>query len=318
MLVGYVDKVERHLASSQRDVVVQGRDKTEDLVDASPDPEGRRTWTDNNILQIIRDIAQPFGIKTTVFSRRIDLGGANVRLGEDAKRPFPLFELHDGESAWQAIENAARQRGVLVYSPGDGSVLVTRPGRTRASVALVEGENLKSASKSSSSEDRFSIYIVRGQGPGSDDASYLTVAASPAGSAVDETMNRLRPLVMVSEKPCSIETATLRAQWEATVRAAQAEKSTVVVPGWTWKGLAEPDSPLWRQNQLVEVRAPSIDVDEEMLIASVTYDRGAGSSEGRTTTIELVRRDAFTPKPVIEEDAEFAAGDDGAEVPEDS
>ncbi len=311
LLIGYVDSITRSVDS---DVVkVEGRAKTADLVDASPDPALPREMLNGNILQIVSTIAKPFGVKTTVFSRKVDLGTISVRLGQDALRPFSLFTIDAGETAWETISRAARLRGVLVYEPGDGSVMVTRPGRGRADISLNEGVNMKAASRKESDEERFSTYLVLGQRPGSDDESWLTVAAA-AASATDKAIGRFRPLVVLPEAAMTKETAQLRAQWEATVRAAEADKVEVTVPGWTENMTTDPAAPLWRQNMLVFCRSKKLGLDGDLLIQSVTYNAAIDESEGYTATLQLVRPDAFTPKPVIE-DEEDSSGDLGPELP---
>jgi prophage tail gpP-like protein len=301
VLVGYVDSVERSVDSKL--VKVEGRAKTADLVDCSPDPKTPRQLNNQNILQVVSSIVKPFGLKITVQSQKIDLGSIVAVLGEDAMVPIEVFTIDAGETAWEAISRAARLRGVLAYEPGDGSVMVTRPGVRHAEISLNEGVNMKTATRKESDEERFSSYLVPCQRPGSDDESYLTVAAE-AGSATDKAIHRLRPLVVLPEASMTKEAAQLRAQWEATVRAAESDKVTVTAPFWTQNMTSDPDRPLWRPNMLVFVRSKKLELDGDLLIQSVTHNATIDDSEGHATTMELVRADAFDPKPVVEDDVD--------------
>jgi prophage tail gpP-like protein len=114
------------------------------------------------------------------------------------------------------------------------------------------------------------------------------------GEAVDSGVRRTdRVLVLHAEESLTKEQAKIRAQWEATVRAARAAAVSVTVQGWR-----QATGELWPVNARVAVRAPRLGIDGPMLITQATYEV---SSEGGTTTqLSLKRPDAFTPEPVFE------------------
>lgn len=308
LLNGHVSAVDVSFDGRSRSMKASGFDKTQDLAESSPDPDMEQEWVNTPLLKIAADVCKPFGIDVTIFSKLTDVGGARVRLGEDLQRPLFAHAIEHGDSAFSVIEKAARGRGALIYCPGDGKLLVSRSGRTSSTVPLAESSNVLSASSHSSKAERFSVYVVRGQQPGTDEV-YGAAAASPAGRAIDAAVTRFRPLLVHPETSVDIETATVLARWEARVRAAQSEQVIVSVFGWSQGGL-EPkrDTPLWRPNQLVDLWLPSLGVRRQGLIQEATYTRSLEQGGGTTTELVLVAPDAFDPEPEIAEDYDLLRG----------
>ena len=117
------------------------------------------------------------------------------------------------------------------------------------------------------------------------------------GSAIDSSVTRTeRVLVIRPEHNVTIASATKRAQWEATTRAARSDVVTITVQGWT-----QADGTLWPVNSLVKVVSPTIAVDGTMLIAQAEYS--IDDTSGTTTTLTLKRPDAFKPEPVISKES---------------
>lgn len=279
LIQGYVDS---HESSSDRPgaLVVSGRDKTADLIDCSAmnDPS---EWRGLQLHEIAAEIADPFGIE--------------VALETEPGPAFPVFRLQPGEKAWGAIERACRLRGVLAYTRGDGILLLTAAhDRDHASVPLFEGRNIESFRYLSSLADRFSAYVVRGQGFGSDE-DFGDVVAGVQGDANDAGVTRYRPLAQIAEGAVTGASAQRRAQWEAAVRAARSAGLSVLVMGWR----ETPGGPLWRVNSLVQVEIPSIRVAGTFRIAAtrMTFDERAGTR----CDLSLARPDAFHAEPLLTE-----------------
>ena len=96
--------------------------------------------------------------------------------------------------------------------------------------------------------------------------------------------------------------ATERALWEAAVRAGKALKVEMVVPGY------RPDKgkPAWALGKFIDVKAPGIGLEAELLITGVKFD--LSESSGRSTTLSLTRADAYLPEPVKEGQSKGGAG----------
>lgn len=276
---GYVDNVRRQIEDGGHTISVRGRDRTADLVDSSADGPGE--YRGLTLLQVARKIAEPHGI--------------SVRADAPVGDPFDTFKVQPGETGFDALESAARQRGLLLMSDTDGSLVFSRPGNERTGSALIEGRNILAGSSTLSHQDRYYRYIVRGQQPGSDNVQRTSVT-EPEGKARDAALsNRSRLLLVVAEKAATPASAKQRAQWEAATRAARSVEVRITVQGWRQAGS---DGLLWMPNFIVPVRAPTLDIDGDMLISGVTYKL---DDNGTTADLHLTRADAFQPKPVVDD-----------------
>jgi prophage tail gpP-like protein len=271
---GYAELVRMRLESGSRSIEVQGRDRSCDLVDCSalhtPDE-----WRQLDLLALANVLGKPFNIITR----------AQVPVGE----AFATVKLDQGETALEALQRHARLRQLLVMPDGLGGLLLTRAGADRAQVALVEGANLLQVEATRDDSERFSQYVVKGQTGYSDDTDGDTEAHVSA-RATDAGIARYRPLLMSCEGDSTSATVKARAIWEANVRLGRALQVNATVQGWR----QSPTGPLWTPNLRVTVRAPSMRLDEELLIREVTFTRG---STGTTTQLALVPPQAFAVEP---------------------
>lgn len=271
---GYVDKRGLSASKDARTLSYSGRDRTGALVDCSAILD---SWTHKlvDVAAFARMVAAPFGVRVSVQP--------GLRLAT-----VPKVVISPGDTAFEAIKRVAGDDGVLLVSDGAGGILITRSGSTRAT-ALVEGENILTASVDYDASDRFSHYVVSSQPVGTDHA--FGDATRVLNGATDAGVRRAhRVLVIRPDKGYSDTDARRRADWEARIRAARATKVTITVLGWK-----QPDGELWPLNALTRVVAPKlVDVDGDMLITQIEHSIGDG---GRITQLSLVRPDAFTPEP---------------------
>lgn len=283
VLAGFVDLVSPRLTAGGHEVAVAGRDRTADLVDSSSLLEPGE-WLDSGLARIAHEIAAPFGVSVAVEA--------------DAGEPFLAFGVQPGESAFEAIERAARLRGLLATTDGSGDLVLTRPSGELAAVALVEGENVLEAGATLDLSSRFGRYVVRGQHPGGELLGDELVTA-PQGEATDALAREERTLLVIAEGAVTPEQAAQRAAWEATVRAARSTRASVLVRGWAQR----PGAGLWRPNLQVDVSVPTIGLEGRFLIAAATWS--LSESSGTTTELELVRPDAYTPQPELGEEGDL-------------
>ena len=273
VLTGWVDEMNPSFSSSERSLTVTGRDATGDLVDCSPEISPSE-WANLTLPQIVTRIAGDFGVKVAI-ENGAGMGGR-----------FAKFTLQPGETAFAAISRACRMRAVLPVSDGVGGILLTRGGRKKAGDALVQGENILSASAGYSLKERFSTYIVKGQ-QAATDQSYGAAAAHVRATAADEGVKRHRPLVIIaSGDPDGGGSAQERARWEAIVRAGRSASAEMTVVGWR-----QSTGELWQPGLLVPVKCPWLGMDSEMVVSSVQHKK---SASGTTTALSVTRPDAFT------------------------
>lgn len=287
VISGYVDGVDQEWSDREQELHVQGRDKAADLVDCSAIARTGQ-WTGQRIEQIVADLARPFGVAVRA---RVDTGAA-----------LPSFAIQEGESAFDAADRAARVRGLLLVSEGDGTLAITRAGVDRVPSQLELGVNVLELRAVVDTRDRYSHYIAKGQAPGSDYFNGAAVAQMKA-EAADPGVTRYRPLVITADQPDLAATLQQRVRWEANVRAAQSMDVRARVQGWT-----RVDGGLWRPNMLVRVKAAPLELDADLLITDVEYVLGEA---GTVTRLRMTRADAFTLLPLRATPAAAGRGDPG-------
>jgi len=260
VITGYIDDVLPEYGTDSHTLSVTGRDRTGDLVDCSVLPAGKQ-WKNRTITQIASDLCAPFSV--------------GVKAVGDMGKPLPRFTSQHGETAFEALERAARQLGVLLVSDTKGGLLLTRAGTDRSPTALVEGENILIGKGELSQRDRHSKYILRTENPGTDDSTPAQNTGAEA-TATDPNVKRYRPLIILSEDTGHSQALLERARWEANVRIGRGNRATITVQGWRHA------VGLWQPNTLVTVKSPLLYLDMDMLIVSVNYLLGEGG-----TTCEL-------------------------------
>lgn len=276
VITGYVDRLSSSFSASSRTIEIAGRDRAGDLVDCSVD--GKNEYKNVSIYVLAQLLCSPFGIPVTMLASPGAL--------------FPVWTIQQGETVYETLERAGRQRGFLFLSDGRGGIMITTVGILPAVTGLEEGANILEGSVDFDDKDRFKAYTVLGQGAG-DDSHNGALALQVKGTASDEGVGRYRPKVIIAEGQVTQMVAKRRAEWEATVRAARAATVRVTVQGWSQR----PGGPLWDVNLVVPVKSRRLGLDGAMLIVGVTYTHSLDG--GEVTALELARPDAFKPKPSV-------------------
>lgn len=270
---GWIDEVSPSYDSESHTVKVIGRDATADLVDCSAVP-GQRNQI--SLERLVRDLAEPFGIPV-----KLDAPGGDL---------FDRFVVEPGETAWESIARAAGNRAVLPMSDGVGGLLITRVSQERTGVHLERGVNVESANANYTNRDRFSIYRVFGQQPGSDLYSDALEAAQVFAAATDPWIERYRPLDVILHEPEEIPLAYERALWEASTRRGAGLSLVLEVSGWDHPGGR------WRPNTRIHFADDWLDINAELLIVDVVYRM----DPGRRTTLLLQPPEAYEPIAIVQ------------------
>ncbi len=273
---GYVDRFSATITSSSRNLTISGRDKTADLIDCSV--VGSSEYNDIDFTGIATELLKPFNIKLLV---KTDVG-----------KKFSKFTIRQGETVFEALDRAAKERSLLLLSSTHGNLIVDKKGAQISSNELIEGVNILSAAVSIDNGNRFSEYIVKGQQSGV--LGSTSDATKSQGKAFDKGIVRYRPTLILAENAVDADGAQKRAEWEASFRAAESTKVNVTVQGWRTK-----DGELWETNKIVHANIRSIGINQDMLIARVKYDE---SERGRRVEMELIRPDAFEFKVEIKKE----------------
>ena len=270
VITGWIDSVAPAYDADNHSVRVRGRDRAADLVDCSALHKPGE-WTEIRMERLAGILAKPFGVTVK----------ADVSTGDR----FRKFTLQKGETAWEAIERMARQRGVLVVSDGEGGLLITRAGLSLEGATLKTGgvPRILSGSATYSDVDRFSEYHTRAQASGTDDF-FGTAVAQVSAIARDPNVSRYRPLIVMAEEQPGPGKVQERATWEASSRAGRSRRATLTVQGW------KAQAGVWQPNRRVQVDDELLGIQREMLIVAVEHTLG---ERGTRTTLELARPEAF-------------------------
>ncbi len=272
IITGFVDESRLSIDKQNHGIFVSGRDKTQDLIDcAAVFKTGQ--WKGAKLDKIAADITKPFGIDV-VLAAGVDVGAA-----------FDSFNIEEGERAFEAIERAARMRGVLVMTDGAGRLLLSTASKNKTGAALTQGVNLLQAELVLSWKERYSQITVKGQGKGTAD-SYGAKVAHGQASTTDDSIGRYRPLIVIAEQHGQSPTFAARAEWERNVRRGRGTRAVVRVPGWTYTTGASAPGTVWQPNTLVGVDIAYLGLQQDLLIVKCLYtmDERAGS----VTELQLV------------------------------
>ncbi len=275
VITGFVDEVSPSFDAQSHGVTVTGRTRTGDLVDCSA-VQLPNSWQGAKLEEIVRAIAAPFDVPVTIAA--------------DTGPPFKRFPIQQGETAFEAIERACRQRGVRPIADAFGGLQLTQGAGPRAGVTLRQGVNMLRADGSFGIAERFSRYQVKSQDVS---AAWNTAAdtASPDALALDDGVGRYRPLLVIAEALGDGVTLADRAAWERNVRLGRARRATVTVQGWREAGAS---GPLWQPRKTVAVESRWLNIAADLVIASVTFTK---SETGTTTELELMRAEALDLLP---------------------
>ena len=270
VLDGYVNRVSPSFSGSQHSLLVQGFEKTCDLVDCCV--ESPVEWANKTLDRIVSDIVGKFGLNF-YNPENVDVGAA-----------FESFAIDPGTKALDAIGKICKERGILPCSNGLGKVYLLQPSSAKRGPELVQGKNLISSSAEYSLSSRYSDYFVYGTGK---------AKKRVESTAKDSDVKRYRPLVIVDANSVCKENTDARADWECSTRKAKSLQLKCSVKGWM-----RDVSNLWEPGLIVSVKAPDLFVDEpvDLLVSAVNYSFGPG---GSLTNLTLVQEGCFAPQPEI-------------------
>lgn len=273
VLTGYVDDVLPSYDAEKHTISVQGRSKAADLVDCGH--PGKQWSQPRTLLQLATELAGDFGIP--------------VRADTDVGAPFQRPAIEAGQTRYEFLEKLARQRGVRLVSDVDGTLVITRTGKTLVPDALELGKNIRAASGQFSMRDRFNQIVVVGQTPGTDNWSG-TAAQSNRGSATDSAVRKVRKHYMVAENAADSAACQRRAEWQRNTAYGKGEGLTYTVSGWRHSG------GLWLPNRLVPVTDKWMRLDRrELIISGVQYTL---DKQGRRAELQVMPPEAFDLVPL--------------------
>lgn len=283
---GNVDGVDGRWESQGGQLEVYGRDLPARLVDCSASG-APRAWGSTNLLAVAEDLARPFGVTVVDEAFALTL-------------TLPSFTVEPGETAFQALDRAARRFGVLAHADAFGSIVLALPGRSPSKGRLQSGPEgtVDAFHWSNDHTQRFRRYRVRALPPNAFEGLRTDqVPLAPEGVATDLGARQDREREIVASEALAQDACERLAAWHAAVSRARSSTVEVTVPRWRVRDAGE----FWRLNTLVRLSLPEVGFAEEMLIAALRFEQQA---QGDRTSIRLVRRDALVLEPVFESEAD--------------
>ena len=276
ILNGYLDNFDIEYGPDHSQVTMDGRDKPMDIIDCSFG-QSPNEWKNQTIKSIITNLLTPFEIQLQIDSS----------VSSEMTTTIQSFKADEGDTVADIISRILRDYGMLAVSTGDGKLTLTKATTTDNTTDPIQfGQNAVSGSLEQSQVDRFSKYIVKGMGQGSDNKS-ITDFSEPSGQVTDTLVTRNRPTVIFAEGPADSGTCLKRAKWESMVRAGLSRRLWYDVNDWD-----QSDGNLWLMNQLVRVKDTFLGVDKTMLIDTVVYTYNQG--EGQKVRLGVVHKDTYT------------------------
>lgn len=271
VLTGYVDTYCPRYTATTHDVRIQGRSKTQDLVDSSADPDVENgEMRDVGLDQMARKLASKHGV--------------GVKVQAQLKGKFDVARVQPGETKHEMLERYARPGAVLLTDDEMGNLRLLHVMGAGGG-ALIEGVNILEASATLRADNRYSDYEVKGQDHGSDQRSGREVSEITA-RAKDSAVKRYRPLVVRNETKTSKDNAKDRCDWESTSRAGESTRVDVTVVDWVFGGK------LWMPGRTVMLISPMLAINRLMAVESLSMTQG---EDGTKTKLSLVPPEALRP-----------------------
>ena len=189
LCTGWVDQIIFDYVPGSSPIVIVGRDKVSDLIDC-PYGTTPNEWKNQSIRSIFQILCHPFDISVTFDSSVSSIVSQTIN----------IFKSDEGETVFALISRICNDYGMLPISKGDGKLTIIRPNpTTRATDILEIGKNVGGFSFTHSNVDRYSKYIIKGIGQGSD-TKQLSDFVEPYGEATDSLISRYRPCVLFSNR----------------------------------------------------------------------------------------------------------------------
>ncbi|HEY4697091.1 MAG: phage tail protein [Gallionellales bacterium RIFCSPHIGHO2_02_FULL_57_16] len=158
VLTGYVDEISHSVSKTTHTLTMSGRDLAADLLDCSAPIIDRKQLS---LKDIVAAITGEFN-KTT------------IRIDADLTFARKKINTQPGDTAWDALANAAEANGLWPWFEPDGTLVVGGPDYSSPIVAALivrrngKGNNVISLDKTASHVGRYSRVTVLGQTPGTE------------------------------------------------------------------------------------------------------------------------------------------------------
>ncbi len=289
VLSGHIELVNAAYASEDHTVTVTGRDKTGDLLDSSlPAFSDIKAKTLKALCE--RAISEIPGLKLKVID---EANPDPFNPAEDISSPDPA------QNAFSFLEKYARKLHVLLSSDFDGNLLITESSGIETKGLIQnrkdnrnDSNNVVRAQVTYDDTGRFNLYQAVAQlNPTAGALAGIlgpeTVSNSSGKAVLDKRIRAGRQLILISETLAAKDKNFDRADWEKNIRAARGVVYSPELIGFT-----DQEEDLWAINTLPQIDDEDADIQERMLINTVTFSSAIGS--GNKTNLGLIDPESYT------------------------
>lgn len=289
-LNGFIDMYESDITNNGHYLIVEGRDKVQDLLDSS--------------LKKARDFQAPITLEKIIRSVLDDLGLTDIEVIDNVGDipEFGAADLISGEdtvNAFEFIEAYAKKRQVLLTGDGNGNIVLNRstafsfdeiPGLLQLVNEIQFGttiNNIKQSNLKLNHRERFGIYVSSSQS----NLAFLENivpkdSVNVSSSEIkDEEIRSTRFIKINPENSSDIGTNNNRATWEANIRKTRSFEYTCEVQGHDLNGI------VYDINKRINVFDQKQGVDDQLLIKDVNYVESL--TDGTITKMTLVKQDSY-------------------------
>lgn len=296
VLTGYIISKEISYTDKTVNISICIKSKTIDLEECCI-PFGKpHKWVNTNIFIIIKTIAGYYGI--SAFTQHAETDTATT----------VDFSTH--ETISEGLLKILRNHSLLICDDENGNLVVCASGSNgHATDDLKFGVNVLSGKRNHDVSNVFKHYVVIGQS--TDPKSEKTKPGNAVNGYSDNDYFP-RERWSVTEQSGNRTAAELqaRAGLLATNSVGNADVLTYSVQGWR-----QSNGDLWKINSLVRVVDPMLDVEQDLLIAKISFR--LSNSGGSTTELTLKDKNAFliTDLPEIEKSKKNVAKNAAKKAP---
>lgn len=321
IVTGYIDNINISYSTTSHEITLIGRDKTADFIDSTL--EAKTFNPPIGFIQLLTRLLQIVGYevlptpKNIAFGLPLTNGKQQICIINQVGdiEPFSTSEgiqLRHSESAYGLIRKMAEKRQLILSSDGYGNIIIRRIGDSRSLTVLQnlkqEGQtpnNIKNGEVKIDFTERFNQYTIKSMlnpsnngAPFGDDSSDVSNVGVPqSGVAFDPEVRPTRKFTNIGSSAMTSKDCKNRAIWQANIAQTKGFYYCCEVFGFR-QNLNEIGSrgyganPLWKPNQLVYVKDEFSQIDNDMLIKSVTYNQDL--SNGSSTKLEMVNKNSYS------------------------
>lgn len=272
VLTGRIDSIQQSIRKGSHQFQLSGRDMAAQLVDCSA-PLFVRKFTD--LREIVTSIVRPLGIKKIRLQKTSD-GATREKIN-----------VEPGDTAWEALRNAAEAEGLWPWFDPDGTLVVGGPDYSTPPVATLwchaDGSNVEAISRTDNVAERFSEITVLGQ-------THATKVEGGKhnlkGVAKDSGITWSRPKIVIDHETDTTLLCQERAAKLMGDSRLKGFELKITVQGHRIDAPGETgDGALWQPGQRVRVASDLLAIDGIYFLMARKFLRSRGS--GTTTELTL-------------------------------